>query len=244
MASELHFLRSDSIGKLSEALAKAQGQMRGAPKDAANPFYRSKYADLASISEACRDALAKNGLAIMQFPRASEKGVEVETLLSHSSGEWVSETLEIPLAKRDAQGIGSAITYARRYALAAIVGVAPEDDDGHAAAQANHPDHRSRDAAPISSESGGTTLEDQQPSAADLARVQVSRQWVEEFSRDFRAAPTQENLDAEAERLKPRIADGSVIAEHVPTLKSVYAECREKIKAQLAEVPLEEGATA
>ena len=127
--------RSDSIAALATALAKAQGQMATAKKDAANPFFKSKYADLSSVWEAIRKPLADNGLSVIQFPRSSEHGVEVETMLCHESGEWVSESLTLPVAKADAQGIGSAITYARRYGLQAIAGCAADDDDGNAAAK-------------------------------------------------------------------------------------------------------------
>ncbi len=130
---ERHFCRSENIGNLATALAEAQGKMQGAAKDSANPFFKSRYADLASCWEACRAALSKSGLAVIQTPRATADGIEVETMLAHSSGEWVSETLSLPVQKSDAQGIGSAITYARRYSLCAIVGVAPEDDDGNQA---------------------------------------------------------------------------------------------------------------
>lgn len=142
---ERHFRRSESIAQLAAALAAAQGEMTGARKDSANPYYKSKYADLASVIEAIRGPLAKNGLAYMQFPRAVPDGIEVETVLCHSSGEWVSETLRLPavstyerkdgsIAERfDSQTCGSAITYARRYGLQSITGVAAEDDDGHAA---------------------------------------------------------------------------------------------------------------
>lgn len=139
---ERHFRRSETIGKLAEALAKAQGDVSGAIKDSANPFFHSKYADLASVMDACRQPLSANGLAVMQFPRGGLDFIEVETMLCHSSGEWVAEILKLPASnlgkdgkeRFDAQTIGSAITYARRYALAAIVGVCPEDDDGNAAA--------------------------------------------------------------------------------------------------------------
>lgn len=128
--------RSESINEIAQALAKAQGHMRYAAKDSANPFFKSKYADLTSVWEACRESLSLNNIAVVQTPVATEGGVAVETMLCHASGQWMSEVLELPVAKDDAQGIGSAITYARRYALASFVGVAPEDDDGNAAAQA------------------------------------------------------------------------------------------------------------
>lgn len=126
--------QSESIAALSAALAKAQGQVGGAKKDSANPHFKSKYADLASCWEACREALSQNDLAIIQAPGEAGGGVvEMTTMLVHKSGEYISERLTIPLAKVDAQGYGSAITYARRYALTSFVGIAPEDDDGNAA---------------------------------------------------------------------------------------------------------------
>jgi hypothetical protein len=128
---------SDQINELAAALAKAQGKIKGASKDADNPFFKSKYADLASVWEACRSELAANGLSIVQAPRATafDGGwvIEVETRLLHGSGQWMADSLTLPVGKPDAQGVGSAITYARRYALASFVGVAPEDDDGNAA---------------------------------------------------------------------------------------------------------------
>ena len=136
LAVESNGKRSKSLGKFAEALAKAQGQITGAAKDAINPFFKSRYADLASIMDACRKPLSENGIAIIQRARTTENGIEVETILIHSSGEEISETLALPVSKFDAQGIGSAITYARRYGLSALVGVCPDDDDGNAATAA------------------------------------------------------------------------------------------------------------
>ena len=130
--------KSDNINELATALAKAQGAMRFAIKDANNPFFKSKYADLSSIVEAIREALSGNGLSYMQHLHPSEKHeVCVETVLLHASGQWVScGTLTVPVSKHDAQGFGSALTYARRYSLSAAVGVVADDDDGNAAAAA------------------------------------------------------------------------------------------------------------
>lgn len=127
---------SEQINELGSALAKAQGQIEGAKKDSANPFFKSKYADLASVWEACRKQLSDNGLSITQCPEESDNGIAVETMIIHSSGQWIKSRYTMPVSKLDAQAVGSAITYARRYALAAIVGIAPEDDDGNAAAKA------------------------------------------------------------------------------------------------------------
>ena len=130
--------KSESVAGLAAALAKAQGQMKGAIKDSANPFFKSKYADLASVVEAIRAAFSANGLSYIQTVEPSEKDeVRVETTLLHASGEWIScGVLSLPVSKVDAQGYGSALTYARRYSLSAAVGVAPEDDDGNAASAA------------------------------------------------------------------------------------------------------------
>lgn len=124
---------SELIADLAGALSKAQGEIKGAVKDSSNPFFKSSYADLSSIWNACREALSKNNLAVIQTASMGEHGVTVSTRLVHASGQWVEEDLTVMPSKVDPQGIGSTITYLRRYALAAITGVAPEDDDANAA---------------------------------------------------------------------------------------------------------------
>lgn len=131
-------MQSEQINELAAALAKAQGAIKGAAKDTANPFFKSKYADLASVWDACRTQLTANGLSVIQTMDDSQGGVTVVTTLAHSSGQWIRGRLTMKPVKDDPQGIGSAITYARRYALAAMVGVAPEDDDGNAASGRNN----------------------------------------------------------------------------------------------------------
>jgi hypothetical protein len=131
---------SPSIAALAASLSKAQASIEGAVKGKVNPAFKSKYADLSSVWEACREALTDNGLSVVQSPGPVADGrMELTTMLLHSSGEWMRGTLTIPLGKVDAQAYGSATTYARRYALAAFVGVSPEDDDGNAAAKAKPP---------------------------------------------------------------------------------------------------------
>jgi hypothetical protein len=125
---------SPTLGELAKALAKAQGAIRAAAKDSTNPHFKSKYADLASIWAACREQLSSNGLSVLQRVSSGQRGVIITTQLLHASGEWVRDRLELPVAQQTPQGYGSAITYGRRYALAALVGVAAdEDDDGNAA---------------------------------------------------------------------------------------------------------------
>lgn len=125
---------SPDISKLAEALSKAQGEMENAAKDSENPYFRSKYSDLASVWNSLRKPLSSNGLAVIQIPETNDGRVTVTTLLTHSSGQWIKGTLSMRPVKDDPQGIGSCVTYARRYALSAITGLASEqDDDGNSA---------------------------------------------------------------------------------------------------------------
>lgn len=126
---------SDKIDQLAAALAVAQATIGTAVKDSTNPHFRSSYADLLSVWRAANPVLAANDLSVSQLCEPSTDGatVSVTTILMHKSGQWMRGTLTMRPVKADPQGIGSAITYARRYALAAAVGVCPEDDDGNAA---------------------------------------------------------------------------------------------------------------
>ncbi len=131
--------RSETIGKLSEALSKAQSAMKPASFDAQNPHFRSRYATLASIMEACRSALSQNQIAVVQGTSVVEDRVIVTTMLIHASGEFISDQLSMNITKDSPQAIGSAITYARRYSLASLVGVvSDEDDDAEAAMPVNN----------------------------------------------------------------------------------------------------------
>lgn len=123
--------------ELFTALAAAQAEMEAATKDSANPFFKSKYADLNSVMGAVKPALAKHGLAFVQVCHDAEHCAKVETVIVHSSGEqFKCGAVSVPVSKHDAQGYGSALTYARRYSLAAAFGVGAEDDDGNAATKA------------------------------------------------------------------------------------------------------------
>lgn len=134
--------RSEKINELTSALAKAQGQITAAPKDAENSHFKSEYATLDSVWDACRGPLSLNGLAVVQSPSITTAGaVLLTTLLAHTSGQWLESALELLPKDRGPHSVGSAITYGRRYALMAIVGIAPAgadegsrgDDDGNAA---------------------------------------------------------------------------------------------------------------
>ena len=128
--------KSDSIAEIAAAMAKAQACLRPAKKDSVNPHYKSRYADLASVMEACRDALAANDLSVVQAPLDTMPGyASLETMILHKSGEWLATTASCKLSRDDAQGYGSALTYLRRYCLAAMLGIAQDDDDGETASR-------------------------------------------------------------------------------------------------------------
>ncbi len=125
--------------EFATALVKAQGAIEGAVKGSNNPAFRSKYADLGACWEACRDAFQNNNIAVLQFPSAASPGhIGLTTILLYGpTGETVAQAYELPLKDAtSAQAAGSAITYARRYALCAVIGICPVDDDGNAASKA------------------------------------------------------------------------------------------------------------
>lgn len=124
---------SESVANIQAALIKAQSQMTGAVKDSANPFFKSSYADLTSVIKAIKEAWADNNIGYTQFPISTEAGVGVRTRLMHDSGEWMEDEFVLPLPKYDPQSAGSAITYARRYALQSIAGIPAVDDDAEMA---------------------------------------------------------------------------------------------------------------
>lgn len=126
---------SENINELAMALSKCQGEMSPAIKDSINPHFKNKFATLYSIWEACREPLSKNGLSVVQTMDFIAEKLCLTTKLMHSSGQWLSSTVPVISAKNDAQGIGSALSYFKRYSLSALLGIctADEDDDAEGA---------------------------------------------------------------------------------------------------------------
>ena len=153
---------SESIDAIAAALSKAQGAMTPAVKDSENPHFHSKFASLAANVEAARPHLAVNGLSVIQEATGAEGCVAVATRILHASGQWIQfQPLIVPVSKADAQGVGSATTYLRRYSLASACGVAQEDDDGNSSAHDGKPSAKPVDkpVAKISAEQEATVLE-------------------------------------------------------------------------------------
>lgn len=129
-------ITSETIDKIAPAFVKAQAACNGAKKSSNNPHFKSKYADLSAVWDACEGALEANKLSVLQgLGEVVDGKLQIETMLLHESGQWIKSLASIPLPKADPQGYGSASTYARRYTLAALMGIVQEDDDGNAASR-------------------------------------------------------------------------------------------------------------
>ena len=131
--------KSENIASLAAALNKAQAEMSGAKKSAKNPFFKSNYANLEEVINCVKEPFANNGLSFVQFPISGDGLAGVETIIMHESGEFIANEFMLKCAKNDPQGMGSAITYARRYGLQSACGVPSEDDDGEGAMQRKAP---------------------------------------------------------------------------------------------------------
>jgi len=136
---------SESINEISDALSKVQGEIEDATKDSQNPHFKSSFASLASVYEACRKLLAKNGIAVIQSPSTTDNGsVRITTMLAHKSGQYFSDEFDLTPKDKSPQSLGSCVTYGRRYSLMAMVGIAQDDDDGQAASQPQRPQQQQR----------------------------------------------------------------------------------------------------
>lgn len=168
--------KTEQINELATALALAQGEIENAAKDANNPFFKSKYADLASVRGAIQAPFTKHGLSFTQLLGNDAHGITVETVLLHKSGQWLASTFSVKPIKDDPQGAGSAITYARRYSLQAIAGIASEDDDGEGAMgrkTAQEPTPKAQPAKPVEKPVEEAKPTDPAPSSGELVHPAV-----------------------------------------------------------------------
>lgn len=130
--------KSEQINDLAASLSKAQSELEDAKKNSVNPHFKSKYADLSAVLAECRKILPGHGLSVVQSTAVEGENIILTTTLMHSSGQWISGQIPLIMGKRDMQGMGSAISYARRYGLSALVGISQEDDDGNVAKDAHY----------------------------------------------------------------------------------------------------------
>jgi len=214
---------SDSINELAAALSKAQGAMDGAKKTASNPFFKSKYADLASVKDAIREPFATYGLSVVQVPQTRFEGapeayewtargsgevrhgvrvftvVTVLTRLLHTSGQWIEESVSAMLPNGDPQSVGSAISYLRRYALQSVAGIASEDDDAESVTSPSRrppilpPPAPAKATAPVQHPSGYLAWLDGLRQTAMLGSASLERAWYDSPNA-FRLHLTTTNL--------------------------------------------------
>ena len=198
--------KSDSIAAIAAALAKAQAELKNPPYDSKNPHFRNSYASLASVRDTITPVLAAHGIAVLQLLGKSDVGVSCETVLTHESGEWISSTIELPASKQDAQGYGSACTYARRYALMAIVNVVGDEDDD--ANEASKP-------APVK--------------AARPAKPHPDDAVYETLVRGINSAASRDELDQWTADAKAFVEKG-VSDDHKSVLRTVIHSAGQRIK--------------
>lgn len=193
---------STTITKLMGAMLAVQGAVDGVSKDATNPAFKRKYASLESVVDAIRPPCQANGIVVMQAPGTFREGViSVETIIVHAeSGEWIKSALELPLAKVDPQGAGSAITYAERYSLMALFNLPPIDDDGNEASRETFRPQRPQAVEPTRSDARANVSADAQSTARSEALGALVRQCGSldalealrtdaSFVRDFKSLP-------------------------------------------------------
>ena len=205
---------SDQIDALAAALAKAQGAMEHASKDGTNPHFKSRYATLASVWDAARLPLSANGLSVVQTAGTDGTTVSVDTLLAHSSGQWVRSSLSTQSRDAGPQAIGSCISYLRRYALSAMVGICADDDDGEAATSRGD-----RAAAARQVDSERETEAPREPDGVEdwwLSMISVAEGGVDALQKAWDASPkvfkgwaTTQKRDAWAELKRKAGAVGS-----------------------------------
>lgn len=197
--------KSEQINELATALAKAQGEIENASKNSNNPAYKSKYADLAEVLNTVRPVFSAHGLSITQFPSFADGLASVETVLMHSSGQWMSGLASAGVTKQDAQGVGSAITYLRRYSLAAVAGIAQEDDDAQAAIGG----------------SAGKAKTKPAPAPDDMPEsVAAPAKWMAEMELKIRSAESAAKLD----EIRGYINTKRLPADQLDKLKAVCTE--------------------
>lgn len=204
---------SESLSSIGAAMALAQAELENATKNAQNPHFRSKYADLAEILNTVRPTLTKHGLSVLQFPGFDGGVVTVETMLLHKSGEWIKGEAGAPATKQDAQGVGSALTYLRRYSLAAVCGIAQEDDDGNEAS--GRQSHNEPRVMPVKGGVVDTTTGEITEDVKPLS-TQAERETLERYVLQFVDVPNM--LPAEKKTLTVAtnvVNDPAALSKHV-----------------------------
>jgi ERF superfamily len=217
--------QSENITELAKALTKLQGDLKTVPKEKINPFHKSKYADLSAIWEMCRRRLADNGLSLIQSTDVMENNIVLETTLLHTSGQWLRGKLALNPVKMDPQGIGSAMTYGRRYAMCAMLGIATDEDDDAESAMG-------RQAVKTSVSHAGPVVKKSETSgSSEAARVEsiVNSYWLKKSLKELNWNPLEwikEKFNISGDKVS------EVLARMNEEQQEIFAN---EVKARLAE---------
>lgn len=208
---------SDKLDALAIDLALAQGEMKNASFDKDNPFFKSKYATLAQVRDTVTPALTKHGLCIIQATSADDSRIVLSTRLLHKSGQWIESTYPVAIGKP--QEMGSAITYARRYCLSAICGIASEEDDDGNEAQKSPPIAPTIPKAftPATGPTKHGTLEDK-----------------DELCREIDGFMRLKDLEIWGGNYMTKDRINSLHPDHADTVRNSYVEKMRELKATLA----------
>lgn len=199
--------KSESVANLAQALSMAQGEIQSAQKDARNPHFNNTFASLKEVRQACQAPLSKHKIAITQIPQFSETEMWLETVLMHASGDWIMSRYPIRPTRNDPQSLGSAITYAKRYAMSAMVGiVADDDDDGNlASAPVARPAPVVNKAAPAGFDPNNK--DHMKALKLELDKRNIGRDWAANVIHAMKGKAMAE-LDAIIVKANPSVADG------------------------------------
>lgn len=208
--------RSGTIGKLALALAKAQGELKNPPKDSVNPHFKSRYADLATVRDTVLPVLARHGLSVLQLPCEMDGHPALTTVLMHGeTGEFWESTILLRPGKLDPQGIGSALTYHRRYSLQALAGVAADDDDdGNAASVPAKP----------------ASVPQQQPRDVSQYAPKDNLPLRAQHTQTFAQCVDRADLDIMANRIANDVRDGKLSKSDVDNLRGALEDARKRVK--------------
>lgn len=200
------------MNKIAPAFVAAKKAFGPALKDKANPAFRSKYADLGACIDAVEDALLANGIAAYHESSEDAAGITVECILLHESGETIKGgKLHVPAVKHDPQGFGSAMTYARRYSLMAVCGIAPEDDDGNAAAKAKQTQRK----APVATSGAGNIS----PTKEAFESLPPDWQaWLKDFAPIVQARFEKQGVEAAQKEIDSGVEEFNLEGEHIAGL--------------------------
>jgi hypothetical protein len=219
--------KSESISELAKALTKAQADFGPLLKGAANPFFKSRYADLSSVMDVARGPLSENGLCFVQTTDESDaSSIILETTLIHVSGEWLSGRLKMPLTKSDPQGFGSAMTYARRYSLQAILGLAAEDDDAESAVRGKGNERKQASSNPApQSKPAPSVLESAKASFALIDNLpHLSNHWKKHF-KEYEADPKFNEIVAAKDKRKAELMAQSISCPNLEGREAPISDC-------------------